>query len=397
MSSLSRRIDDALGERERHGLLRDRHRRPVEGPSGPRITINGQTQINFASNGYLGLSLHPKVIQAFEDELRISGTSSAASRLVTGNTTAIQSLEKALAAFKGTEDALLMSNGYQANVGVLQSVGTLYKKINEPLVIFSDSLNHASLVDGCSQARAEVIVYPHRDVRFLRKAMIAHEDQAKFIVTESRFSMDGDIAPLAELVDLKNEFDAGLFVDEAHATGIDGEGRGLIHKLGLTKDVDFIVGTLGKGLGTHGAYVAGDTHQLKWLANTARTFIYSTALPAAVARATLAALDVLKEERPYEKLNDNIRYFRERLTAHGLSFLLAPDADGPILPIIVGSPERALKLQNYLETKGILAVAIRPPTVPAGTSRIRLSLRADHDYSDIDLLIDALREVSHDD
>jgi len=395
VSPLSQGIDAALGDRERKGLLRNRHQRPVDGPSGPRIIIDGESKLNFASNGYLGLSVHPKVIAALSAGAEEFGTSSAASRLVTGNTSVGQKLEKALAALKGTEDALLMSSGYQANLGVLQAISALYADQNQTLTLFSDALNHASLVDGCRQTRANVVVYPHRDTRFLRKALSAHEGQAKFIITESRFSMDGDIAPLAELAALKKEFSAGLFVDEAHATGVDGEGRGLIHELKLVKDVDFIVGTLGKGLGTHGAFVAGQRRYLRWVENTARSFIYSTALPGAIASATLAALEVLEDERPFEKLAENVRYIREALKQKSLGFLIAPDADGPILPIIVGSPDRALNLQKYLMNKGILAVAMRPPTVPAGTCRIRLSIRADHDQRDLDQLIDVLKELDH--
>lgn len=394
MSTISKDIDAALGQREAQGLLRNRHHRPINGPSGPHILVNGQSMLNFASNSYLGLSVHPKVIEAWRSGAKEFGTSSAASRLVTGNTSISQELEKALAKLKNSEDALLMSSGYQANLGVLQAIDALYQ--DQDLVLFSDALNHASLVDGCRQTRAQVIIYPHRDTAFLRKALRAHDGQAKFIITESRFSMDGDVAPLSELAALKREFQAGLFVDEAHATGIDGEGRGLLHSHGLSREADFVVGTLGKALGTHGAFVAGARNKLRWIENTARSFIYSTALPGAVAAATLAALEVLQDERPFEKLAKNVTYFRHALSTKGLGFLIAPEADGPILPIIVGSPDRALNLQKSLESKNILAVAMRPPTVLAGTCRVRLSLRADHSEDDLDKLAEALLEVGND-
>ena len=396
MNNLSQRIEELVTKRERLGLLRDQNQRPIDGPQTACISINGKNFLNFASNGYLGISTHPKVVQAFKDELDISGSSSSASRLVTGNSPVIQSLESELANFKGTEAALLMTNGYQANFGVLEAIGRLYRSTNERLIIFSDQLNHASIIDGCRQSGAEVVIYPHRDTVFLEKALIAHEGANKLIVTESRFSMDGDIAPLDALVQLKQKYDAGLVVDEAHATGIDGNGRGLVHKFGVTAQTDVIVGTLGKAFGTHGAFIAANATTISWLSNFARTFVYSTALPSAVAAATRASLRVIIDERPFELLEQNVIYLREALDKANLGFLISRDADGPILPIVVGTPKRALAIQSYLETRGILVVAIRPPTVPEGTSRIRLSLRADHTREHLDRLVRTLSEFTDD-
>jgi len=396
VNHFSQRIEQLVLQRESLGLLRDQNERPIEGPQTASVTIDGKVFLNFASNGYLGISHHPKIVQAFKHELDVSGSSSSASRLVTGNSPVIQSLERELADFKGTEAALLMTNGYQANLGILDAIGRLYRRAKEDLVIFSDQLNHASIIDGCRQSGADLVIYPHRDTAFLEKALIAHEGVNKVIVTESRFSMDGDIAPLQKLVELKKKFNAGLVVDEAHATGIDADGRGLVHKFGLTADTDIIIGTLGKAFGTHGAFIAANATTIRWLSNFARTFVYSTALPSAMAAATRASLRVIIDERPFERLTENIHYLRKALNKAGLGFLVSTDADGPILPIIVGTPKRALDIQSFLETRGILVVAIRPPTVPEGTSRIRLSLRADHTKEHLDKLVQTLSEFTDD-
>ena len=385
---------EALEARRRQGLLRDHRLRPIEGPAGPRVSIGDKTKINFASNGYLGLSLHPEVVGAMQAEAARSGTSATASRLVVGNLEATVALEQALADLKGAESALVMSSGYHANVGVLQALG---RALGPGAVVLSDALNHASIVDGCRLAGTEVAVYPHRDVDAVADGLAAARSAGRraVVITESRFSMDGDIAPLPALARLCAAHGAALIVDEAHATGIDGDGRGLVHAFGLSDRVDLIVGTLGKALGAHGAFVAGDRAVVDWLANAARTFVYTTALPAPVAAAATAALRVLRDERPDVALQENLRLVRRGLAEHGLDRAIAPGSSGPIVPLIVGAPSTALQMAALLDDRDVLVVPIRPPTVPEGTSRLRITVRADHDAADIQRLLDAL-EHAHD-
>jgi 8-amino-7-oxononanoate synthase len=389
MRALEQLLAGAIEARDGQGLLRDRRLRRIDGAVGPRVEVGGLAMINFASNGYLGLSLHPRVVAALGGEASRAGTSATASRLVGGNAAVLGELERALAAWKGTEDAVLFPSGYQANVGVLQALGSALG--GSPLIL-SDALNHASIVDGCRLARAEIEVYAHCDAEdAARRLEQAHrQGRRAVIVTESRFSMDGDLAPLERLAELAEVHEAALVVDEAHATGIDGDGRGLVHALGIGERVDAIVGTLGKALGAQGAFVAGSARLVRWVENAGRTFVYSTALAPPLAAAAKAALSVLEEERPDRALWRNIAVFEDALRSRGLSARIRSGVSGPIFPIVTGSPEAALSAQAFLEQRGMLAVAIRPPTVPAGTSRIRLSLRADHTETDLIALADAL-------
>lgn len=383
----------AVSAREAQGLLRHRNARTLAGAPGPHVTVGGRTLVNFASNGYLGLSTHPKVIAACAEETRRSGTSSTASRLVSGNLSATAELERTLAHLKGKEDALVFSSGYLANIGVLRALGSVLDpdRTKAPLFL-SDAHNHASLIDGCRLARAEIEVYPHGDVRSVRTHLetARAQERRSVVLTESRFSMDGDVAPIEELARLADEYGATLVIDEAHATGIDGDGRGLVHALGLTGRVDIIVGTLGKALGAHGAFAAASSPLIRWLENTARSFVFTTGLPGPIAAAASAAVDVLCSERPDRALARNIAFLRAGLAHRMLIDLVLPSSSGPIVPIIVGEPARAVRLGEFLEARGILAATIRPPTVPDGTSRLRLSIRADHDRNDITQLLDAL-------
>lgn len=353
------------------------------------MVVNGELAVNFASNGYLGLSTHPDVIAAMCREAARTGTSSTASRVVGGNLSSTSALERALASLEGREDAVVFSSGYHANTAVLGALGRLVPNC----VVVSDALNHASIVDGCRLAKCTVAVYDHLDVEHVQSILHHLGDVPAVVVTESRFSMDGDVADLAALSAVCDRHSAMFIVDEAHSTGVDGQGRGLVHTLGLGDHVDLIVGTLGKALGVHGAFVAGDRVAIRWLENAARPFLYTTALPGPIAAAALAALEVLDRERPFEGLWRNIHALHDALNERGLMHHLGSAAPGPIVPIVVGSPQRAVALQRGLARRGLLAVAIRPPTVPDGTSRVRISIRADHTAQHIERLADALAEA----
>lgn len=397
MAELAERAAAALARREHAGLLRDRAARVLEGAPGARVRVGGRQLWSFASNGYLGLSTHPRVVGALVHEAERTGASASASRQVAGNLVAHHELEHALAALKGAEQALVFSSGYAANLGVLGALGraldvALGDDDRAPPLFVSDALNHASIIDGCRLSGAEVAIYPHGDAA-AAEALLARaraEGRRALLVTESRFSMDGDVAPLAALAAACRAHGAALVVDEAHATGVDGEGRGLVHALGLADHVDVVVGTLGKALGAHGAFVAGARATVRYLENAARPFVFSTGLPAHLAAAALAALAVLREERPDRALAQNVATLRMLLAERGVDAAVAPGATGPILPVRVGAPARALALAHHLMEHQVLAVAIRPPTVPEGTARVRLSVRADHPPKALVALADAL-------
>lgn len=394
---LTARAAAALAQRRARSTLRDRRRRVVQGAPGARVTVDGRALWCFSSNGYLGLAQHPRVVAAAQREAAKSGTSSTSSRLVCGNLAVVDELEAALARLKGKDQALVFSSGYAANVGVLVALGVMLEQALEqpgarPPLFLSDAQNHASIVDGCRLSGAEVLVYPHLDAAAVEVALAraATERRRALIVTESRFSMDGDLAPLPRLAAACRAHGAALVVDEAHATGIDGEGRGLVHALGVTDQVDVVVGTLGKALGAHGAFAAASGTLVRWLENAARTFVYSTGLPGCVAAAALAALHVLHDERPDRALAAKLATLRALLSARGLAGVIHQGASGPILPVVVGCSARALALQEHLLAHGVLGVAIRPPSVPEGGSRVRLSLCAEHPQQALVALADAL-------
>ncbi|MCC7073129.1 MAG: aminotransferase class I/II-fold pyridoxal phosphate-dependent enzyme [Deltaproteobacteria bacterium] len=397
MVDLAARVAAALSWRERAGLVRERAERVLEGAPGPRVCVRGRELWNFASNSYLGLSTHPRVVAALVAEAERTGASSTASRQVAGNLAAHQQLETALAELKRQEEALLFSSGYAANLGVLGALGRALDVASgehdaAPPLFVSDALNHASIIDGCRLSGAEVAIYPHGNAAaaYLLLARARVEGRRALLVTESRFSMDGDVAPLAALAQACRTHGAALVVDEAHATGVDGEGRGIVHELGLAAKVDVVVGTLGKALGAHGAYAAGARATMRYLENAARPFVYSTGLPAHLAAAALAALVVLREERPDRTLVAKVRALRALLAERALEDVVGRGADGPILPVRVGDPARAMTLARHLGEHEVLAVAIRPPTVPEGGARVRLSVRADHPHEALVALADAL-------
>jgi 8-amino-7-oxononanoate synthase len=367
-------IAERLAELEELGLYR--RLRMVSGPQGPRVVLDGRPVLLLCSNNYLGLADHPRVREAAADAAMRWGVGAGASRLVSGAMTAHRRLEEALAEFEGTEAALLFGSGYLANLGVVSSL------VGRGEVVFSDELNHASIIDGCRLSRAETFVYEHCDVDHLAYGLRQAEGRGALIVTDGVFSMDGDIAPLAEIVELARRYDARVIVDEAHGTGALGPGgRGAVADAGLDGEVDVVVGTLGKALGSYGAYVACDAEMAQYLINTARSLIFSTALPPPAAAGALAALDLLREQpRRVDKLQANADTLRSALHHEGFE---VTGAQTQIVPLIVGDAQLAMRVCEAALERGVFAQAIRPPTVPEGTSRLRLAVMASHTRSEL--------------
>jgi 8-amino-7-oxononanoate synthase len=389
-------IEERLAELERLGL--SRRLRLISGPQGPTVLLDGKPVLLLCSNNYLGLADHPRVREAAAEAAMRWGVGAGASRLISGTMTVHRRLEERLAAFAGRQACLLFGSGYLANLGVIGALA------GSGDTVFSDELNHASIVDGCRLSRANVVVYRHRDAEHLLWSMRRHgrhrdDGSRSLVVTDSIFSMDGDVAPLAEIVELAHAFGARIAVDEAHAVGTYGpDGRGALAQAGLEGEVDAIVGTLGKSLGSYGAYVCGDEATIRYVLNTARSFVFSTApAPPAIAGA-LAALELLRE-RPHrvERLAANARALRRSLASEGFG---VKEDDMHIVPLIVGDEHDTLRLCQAAIEQGVFAQAIRPPTVPAGTSRLRLAAMASHTASDMRLaagvLADAARKLGLD-
>jgi 8-amino-7-oxononanoate synthase len=348
-----------------------RRLRLVEGPQGPRVTLDGRPVLLLCSNNYLGLAEHPRVRAAAAEAAAAWGAGAGASRLISGNMAPHRDLERRLASFKGYGAALLFGSGYLANTGTIAALAT------RGTVVFSDELNHASIIDGCRLARAETFVYRHGDVEHLAWGLRQAEGRGSLIATDGVFSMDGDVAPLAELHRLARDHGCRLMVDEAHATGALGPGgRGSVAAACLSGEVDVVVGTLGKALGSYGAYACARPEVVEYLLNSARPFIFSTAPPPPTVAAALAALELLEEEPGrVERLRANATVLRDALTAQGL----APGGSGTqIVPVEVGDAALAMELSERLLVAGVFAQGIRPPTVPPGSSRLRFTVMATH-------------------
>ncbi|MGB9813919.1 MAG: 8-amino-7-oxononanoate synthase [Thermovenabulum sp.] len=357
---------------------------PLEVFTGPRANINGQEVLLFSSNNYLGMSHHPRVKAASKEAVERWGTGSGGSRLTTGNFVLHRQLEERIARFKGTEDAIVFSSGYLANLGVISAL------MGRGDLVLSDELNHASIIDGCRLSRATVKVFRHRDVTHLRDILLAERNSYRrcLIVTDGVFSMDGDIAPLPHLLQLAKEFQALLMVDDAHATGVLGKrGAGTVEHFGLEGKDIIQMGTLSKALGSEGGYVTGNAILVDYLRNRARSFIFSTALSPPVVAAAIAALDVLEEE-PHllDQLHANVCQLYRGLKEMGFEVLPTESA---IIPLMVGEANRALALSAALAEKGVFVPAIRPPTVPEGTSRLRITVMATHKPEDIQRALEA--------
>jgi 8-amino-7-oxononanoate synthase len=381
-------LADRLAELQERGL--HRRLRMVSGPQGPRVLLDGKPVLLLCSNNYLGLADHPRVREAAAEAAMRWGVGAGASRLISGNMKLHRRLEELLASFKGQDATLLFGSGYMANTGTIAALA------RNGEVVLSDQLNHASIIDGCRLSRAETFAYRHCDLDHLEWGLRKAQGRGSLIVTDGVFSMDGDVAPIEGLVDLARRYDCRLMVDEAHATGAVGPGgRGSVAAAGLCEEVDVVVGTLGKALGSYGAYVSGSRLLVDYLINVARPFIFSTAPAPPVVAAAIAALEIL-ESNPHrvERLQANARIMREALVAEGLP--VGP-SETQILPVIAGDPEVTVELCELALERGVFAQGIRPPTVPEGTSRLRLATMATHRGSELvraaKVLGDAAREV----
>lgn len=374
-------------DRRRHASLY-RHRRLVGSPQGPELAVDGRILLTFCSNDYLGLASHPEVVAAFKRGVEQWGVGSGAAHLVTGHSLVHHALEEELADFVRRPRALLFSTGYMANLGVISAL------VGRCDTVFEDRLNHASLYDGCLLSRARLRRYAHRDVDALARAVSGASAGDVLIATDGVFSMDGDLAPLPELAALARDRSAWLLVDDAHGLGVIGpEGRGSVVSLGLAEsDVPILVGTLGKALGTFGAFVAGSEALIETLIQDARSYVYTTAPPPAVAAATRASLEIARREGwRRERLRSLIDRFRSGAAQLALPLM---DSETPIQPVVAGTAERALALSSALERAGILVSAIRPPTVPRGSARLRITLSASHTEAHVDRLLQALSGLS---
>jgi glycine C-acetyltransferase/8-amino-7-oxononanoate synthase len=367
-------IAERLEEIRAQGLYR--RMRMISGPQGPRVLLDGKPVLLLCSNNYLGLADHPRVREAAAEAAMRYGAGAGASRLVSGNMTIHRRLEEQLAEFKSYEASLLFGSGYLANVGVVSALA------REGDVVFSDALNHASIVDGCRLAKAESFVYDHLDTEQLEWGLRQVEGRGSLIVTDGVFSMDGDVAPLEEIVDLAQRYDARVMVDEAHATGTLGPGgRGSVAEAGLEGQVDVVVGTLGKALGSYGAFVCCERPTAHYLVNTARTLIFSTALPPPAVAAAEAALGLLLDQpRRIDKLQRNSRELQAALAGEGVE---APRSRTHIVPLVVGGAADAVAASERALEGGVFAQAIRPPTVPDGSSRLRLAVMSSHTGSEL--------------
>ena len=364
---------------ENHNLRTLREYCPID---AVRVKRDDKEYLMMASNNYLGLTFDTRVIEGALKGVQQYGTGSGGSRLVSGTFPLFTELERSLAKFKNTEKALVFNTGYMANVGTISAIA------DKDTIIFSDALNHASIIDGCRLSRGTVKTYSHCDIDEL-KYLLKQVDRntRKLIVTDGVFSMDGDIAPLDKLYELSRDYNALLMVDDAHATGTIGNGHGTAAYFGLEKEVDIQLGTLSKSLGSVGGYVAANSTIIDYLVNTSRSFIFSTALSPADIGAALAALQVLETDASVlARLHENVNYMADQLISMGID----ATNETPIFPILIGRNEDTLAVSEYLYEAGIIGTAIRPPTVPIGESRIRLTVTAAHNREQIDYVSQSL-------
>lgn len=375
-------LGDALQQRKADALYRVR--RTLETAQSPEVRVDGRDYLAFCSNDYLGLASHPDLVNALKTAADTYGVGGGASHLVNGHSRPHHQLEEALAEFTGRERVLLFSTGYMANIGAINAL------LDKQDAIFQDRLNHASLLDAGLLSGARFQRYLHNDPDSLAKRLAKTQARRKLVVTDGVFSMDGDVADLPALCDTARSADAWVMVDDAHGFGCLGQtGGGCVEQLGLgVEDVQVLVGTLGKGFGTAGAFVAGSETLIETLIQYARTYIYTTSMPPAVAAATLASLKLIQRENwRRDKLNSLIAQFRQGCEQLGLELM---DSPTPIQPIMIGEADKAMAISAALEQQGIFISAIRPPTVPAGSARLRVTLSASHTEQQVDRLLTAL-------
>lgn len=377
------RYSNALIKRQEESQFRSpRTYTPID---ATHVMYEGSTYLMMASNNYLGLTHHPHVKDRASQALQQYGTGSGGARLTSGSFPLFQELENRLAQWKECEKALTFTAGFMANLG------TIYALVHKGDIIFSDELNHASLIDGCRLSGAKIQVYPHKDVKVLEPLLAESKHYGmRFIITDGVFSMDGDIAPLPELLELAERYDALLIVDDAHATGVIGEGRGTAHHFHCESPRIITTGTMSKALGSIGGYVCGSQTVIDYIINHSRPFIFATALSPADIGASLGALEVLSEEPSvYQNLRSNTEYMHKALQSLGI-----PSTDDtPIFPIIIGSNEDTLKASHLCEQEGIILSGIRPPTVPINTGRLRLTVTAAHTEEELQRVIQVLQTL----
>ena len=377
------RYSEALVKRQEESQFRSpRTYTPID---ATHVMYEGSTYLMMASNNYLGLTHHPHVKDRASQALQQYGTGSGGARLTSGSFPLFQELENRLAQWKECEKALTFTAGFMANLGTISAL------VNKGDIIFSDELNHASLIDGCRLSGAKVQVYPHKDVQALEPLLAESKHYGmRFIITDGVFSMDGDIAPLPELLELAERYDALLIVDDAHATGVIGEGRGTAHHFHCESPRIITTGTMSKALGSIGGYVCGSQTVIDYIINHSRPFIFATALSPADIGASLGALEVLSEEPSvYQNLRSNTEYMHKTLQSLGI-----PSTDDtPIFPIIIGSNEDTLKASHLCEQEGIILSGIRPPTVPINTGRLRLTVTAAHTEEELQRVIQVLQTL----
>ncbi len=384
-TALERRLRPALAEREAQHLYR--RRRLTQGPQGAELVVDGEPCLGFCSNDYLGLANHPQVIEALVNGAQQYGVGSGAAHLVLGHSHAHHALEEELAEFVQRPRALLFSTGYMANLGTVTAL------CGRGDLVLEDRLNHASLLDAGLQSGARMRRYAHGDVEALERLLEGQASGERLVLSDGVFSMDGDLAPVAQLARLAEREQATLMVDDAHGFGVLGaEGRGTLEHLGLdAEQVPILMCTLGKGVGTFGAFVAGSEALIETLIQRARPYIYTTAMPPALAEATRASLRLLRTEgwrrQHVQKL---VQRFRAGAASLGLPLM---DSQTPIQPLLLGSSAAALQVSEALRARAILVSAIRPPTVPEGTARLRITLSADHNEQQVERLLEALDEI----
>ena len=363
-------ISDELENIKEAGLYRELN--VVSNSQGVYLEVDGRTCLSFCSNNYLGLANNPLIVNAVKDAVEKYGWGAGASRLVSGNMTLHETLEKEISIFKEKESAIVFPTGYMANIGAISSL------VSKGDLVICDKLNHASIIDGCRLSGADFRVYAHCDIEKLENILKKSSNYPrKLIVTDSVFSMDGDLAPLPDIVSIASKYKAIVMVDEAHGTGVFGkEGRGVVEHFNLNKEVDIVMGTFSKAIGSLGGYVCGDVDLINFLRNKARSFIYTTALPPAVCAASIAGIKLIQKKPSLRKsLWGNIRYLKDKLRP--LNFNVIP-SESPIIPILIGDADKAVGISKVLFEKGILIPAIRPPTVPANSSRLRMTLMSTH-------------------
>ncbi len=377
---------DELTRLDNEGLLRTL---PIAEGTDATITIDGKECLNFCSNNYLNLANHPEVIKAAKDAMDKYGVGSGASRLVTGTMDAHLELEDKISEFKGTTKTLLFNSGYHANLGVISALA------DRDSEIFMDKLNHASIIDGAILSRAAITRYPHKDVEYLEDKLKTSTAKKKFVITDGVFSMDGDFAPLNDILYTANKYDALLIIDDAHGTGATGKyGKGTLDALNIKAKNVLQIGTLGKAIGTFGAFVTGDKDiagdVIDYIKNTARSFIYTTSLPPALCVASIRAIELIDEEPMRRgRLWDNGSYLKEELRLIGCD---TGESETQIMPVVIGSESETLLLRDSLLEDGIFVQAIRPPSVPKGSARLRITVMSDHSREQLDKLASSLKK-----